>query len=261
MSALCEAGMRPAEAAEIVKNERARAPKMQTESGEIRTSTLVDDMLTAITDNDFEGLRAHLDFAFASQSAAAAYDQHVSPLLARIGQLWAQGSLTIAQEHLASFTIRNLCAHYLRLVSPSHEAPVALLACADDEPHEIGLLGFGLHVASWGFRPITLGARVPVEALAESIAVHRPAFVGISLVLRPSDPDALFAAYARACANTPWVVGGPAASELAAVVKALEGHVLPSPPDGSLEPLLARWFRANVTGGPLSAAVRPISPR
>jgi hypothetical protein len=218
-------------------------------------------MLAAITANDFEGLRARLDLAFASQSAAVAYDQYVSPLLARIGQSWADGTLTIAQEHLASYSIRNLSAHYLRLVSPAQDAPVALLACADDEPHEIGLIGFGLHVASWGFRPIMLGARVPVEALAESITVHRPAFVGISVVLPPRDPESLFEAYKRVCANTPWVVGGPAAAALAPIVKALEGHLLPSPADGSLEPLLARWFRAHVAGGPLSAAVRSLPSR
>jgi len=85
MSALCEAGMRPAEAAEIVKNERARGPTVPAESSEVATPTLVEDMLAAITANDFEGLRARLDLAFASQSAAVAYDQYVSPLLARIG--------------------------------------------------------------------------------------------------------------------------------------------------------------------------------
>jgi methanogenic corrinoid protein MtbC1 len=144
-----------------------------------------------------------------------------------VGEKWSAGELSVAAEHAGSHVVRTLLANLVRLVTPPAPAPTALLACFGEEQHEIGLLGFALHVASWGYRPLYLGARTPPKALAEAIAAHRPAFVALSVVIAPPLEDArdLLRGYQRVLDDTPWIVGGPAAHEIADLVRRRGGHL------------------------------------
>lgn len=227
---LCASGLRPAEAVKSAR-EATRPPPNAAAAADLALSAaqLVDVMVRAIATLDLDGLRAALDLAFSSGSAASAYDAVIAPALRRVGELWAKGELSIANEHAASQAIRERLSSLLRLVTPPAPAPRALLACFDEEQHDIGLLGFGLHVASWGFRPLYLGARVPPSALEHAIAQHAPAFVAISVVVPPEDANApaIVSEIARACRAVPWLVGGPGAAVIAVLVRRYKGYMAP----------------------------------
>jgi cobalamin-dependent methionine synthase I len=171
---------------------------------------------------DDAAIRETLDIAFAQRLPAQVFDERVSPALVKVGELWETGELTVAHEHLLAALVRDRLVERLEHRLPSQGDSSALLACVDEEQHDIGLLGFALHVASWGIRPVVLGARVPPAALEATISRARPRFVGLSIVrpLLRARAKALFAEYSRALRGQHWVLGGPAASAVAEFAEA-----------------------------------------
>ncbi|MEO7096401.1 MAG: B12-binding domain-containing protein, partial [Polyangiales bacterium] len=226
MASLCAGGLRPAEAARTVRAQTTPPIAPSTSADEEGAERIVD----AVRALDVDALRAALEVGLATGNAAHAYDVVIAPALRRIGDLWARGELSIANEHAGSHIVRDLLSTLLRLATPPPPAPAVVLACFDEEQHELGLLGFALHVASWGYRPLFLGARVPPAALGEAIATHRPALVGIGMVVAPPTDDtrAVLSAYGKACGAVPWIVGGPGSLHAAEHVRRRGGVVAPA---------------------------------
>src|SRR5213078_2548473 len=82
---------------------------------------------------------------------------------------WRRGALTVAQEHLASSTVRSALQ---RLLADARGCVrgVAVLACAPGERHDIGLLMLAVLLRADGWQVAYLGADTPVGdavALAE----------------------------------------------------------------------------------------------
>lgn len=222
MASLCGSGVRPAEAAHLAREQSHPAQVAPPMPGD-----LVGRLTAAVQTMDGEGVRAIVALALENDPARG-YDTVVSPALVAVGERWECGEVSVAAEHFGSQIIRHSLATVLRMVTPPSPAPRALLACIDEEQHDLGLLGLALHFASWGYRPVFLGARVPPKALGDAIAVDRPAIVALSVVVEPTeDTRALFAAYGKACAGVPWIVGGPGASALAEPVRRRGGHLAP----------------------------------
>jgi methanogenic corrinoid protein MtbC1 len=118
------------------------------------------------------------------------------PMLERVGEGWANGAITVVQEHFVSAFCRDqLVAILLRLGCGPTNGPRAVCACMPDESHELGLLGISIRLALRGFRVTHLGARVPVDQLAEFVRMHPPALLCISVMEQV--PAKTVTAYAR----------------------------------------------------------------
>jgi hypothetical protein len=108
------------------------------------------------------------------------------PYLRDLGERWAAGSASVAQEHFAASLIRG------RLLGLARDwgtglGPSVLLACLPDEDHDLGLVTFGVLVARRGWRVTFLGADTPFDALADTVRTLDPALV----VLHTLNPDRL----------------------------------------------------------------------
>lgn len=169
-----------------------------------------------------ELLRRLRAFRRAADSPWATYRHIVRPLLQQIGVGWESGRLSVAAEHLAARAVSAELRAWLEAAQPAPEAPLLLLACVSGEQHELPLQAVALHAAHLGWRAVVLGSRTPPAALAAAVQRLRPAAIGLSVTvpMLHHDPHTLFAAYARACGSTPWIVGGRAAPAHAAVLRA-----------------------------------------
>jgi MerR family transcriptional regulator, light-induced transcriptional regulator len=90
----------------------------------------------------------------------------VLPYLRELGDRWARGDASIAQEHFASGLLRG------RLLGMARGwglgvGPVAVLACLPGEQHDLGLIAFGLALRGRGWRIVNLGADAPIETVEE----------------------------------------------------------------------------------------------
>jgi MerR family transcriptional regulator, light-induced transcriptional regulator len=142
-----------------------------------------DELLDALLSFDCATVQAAFDRVFAARSMDAALRDVVLPALRDIGELWARGNVTIAQEHFATEVITG------RLRGLGREwdhglGPRAILACPAGERHDIGLLCCGLAMHRRGWRVTYLGPDTPTDALASAVEAVDPAIVVIGAVQR-----------------------------------------------------------------------------
>jgi MerR family transcriptional regulator, light-induced transcriptional regulator len=101
----------------------------------------------------------------------------VLPYLRELGERWACGEATVAQEHFASGFIETWMLGMARGWGQRGER-CAVLACLPGERHTLGLVAFGLALRDLGWRVTYLGADAPLPAVAAaSTAVSADAVV------------------------------------------------------------------------------------
>jgi MerR family transcriptional regulator, light-induced transcriptional regulator len=168
-------------------------------------------LLAAIHRYDEDAVQAMLDESLTAFGLEATLRDLILPILAGLGRNWDKDALGISQEHFASNLIRGRLLSLARLWGRGG-GPLALLACAPGEAHDISLLAFGLLLRSYGWRILFLGADTPISTLTQTAKATRPALV----VLTSFDPALLEAeatALSRLSKLVPLFVSGPGASD------------------------------------------------
>jgi len=97
-------------------------------------------------------------------------------VLADLGARWAGGRISIAQEHVASETLRRALARVGDTLPTHPDGPRCVLACAGDDEHTLGLCLVELSARELGWTPLWLGRRTPPE---EILAVLEAIDVGV----------------------------------------------------------------------------------
>lgn len=179
------------------------------------SNRLVEDttarLLGAIERYDEPGAHALLDESLAAFGLESALRDVIIPALTQVGLRWENGTLEIGHEHFASNLIRGRLLSLARLWSRGG-GPLAVLACAPGETHDITLLAFGLLLRSHGWRILFLGADTPIETLAQTAQTTRPALT----VLTSFDAGRLETAATdlrRLAQIAPLALGGPGATQ------------------------------------------------
>jgi methanogenic corrinoid protein MtbC1 len=129
-----------------------------------------DQLRTEIVDatlrTDVAGLGNLVEQALSLPSLHDAFFEVLAPALIEVGTRWEAGELTVAQEHLATSTVRAAMQRLLADVRANVRG-VAVLACAPGEQHEIGLLMFAVLLRADGWQVAYLGADTPVVDAVE----------------------------------------------------------------------------------------------
>lgn len=113
-------------------------------------------------------------------SLATVFDRVAGPALVDVGDRWAKGVISVAQEHLAAQTVIDALARVRALIEVPATRGRVLLAAPGEELHDIALRMVAVLLAGAGFTAMMLGARVPVPDLAMMITAERPAAVVLS---------------------------------------------------------------------------------
>lgn len=194
-------GFRISEAAALLGGARLEAA---------RSSAAVRHALyEAAAQADVDTLHALLDQTFTLFPLEQALTRIVEPLLQQVGEAWASGELSVAQEHLVSAAIR---ARLERLLADARGEVrgVAVLACVPGELHELGLLMFGALLRADGWQVAYLGADAPLDDVFDLAARLDATLVCLSVTMRDR-ADAL--GKTSAPAGVTLVLGGHASNE------------------------------------------------
>jgi DNA-binding transcriptional MerR regulator len=89
----------------------------------------------------------------------------IVPLLQELGERWAKGSGSIAEEHFFSMFLRNKLGARFHHLNRSGQGPRLLAACLPGEQHEVGLLLFALAALDRDYRVVLLGPNTPLPEL------------------------------------------------------------------------------------------------
>jgi MerR family transcriptional regulator, light-induced transcriptional regulator len=191
-------------------------------AGPVATAELpamAGDLRRALERFDDAGTQAALDALTASFSFETVAREVILPYLRELGERWERGEVSVAHEHFASVVLRGRLLALARGWDRG-TGPRALLACAPEEQHELGLLVFGLALRQFGWRITFLGADTPIDTLTAAAADLSPAAV-VLIALTPERLEPHRERLAQLGEETRLLLGGSGAQEgLAAAVGA-----------------------------------------
>jgi DNA-binding transcriptional MerR regulator len=136
-------------------------------------------LLTAIRRYDEAAANSVLDESLAAFGLEQVLSQVVLPTLKQVGDGWERGEIEISHEHFASNLIRARLLALARFWGRG-TGPLALLACAPGETHDITLLAFALVLRSYSWRILFLGADTPIATLTQTAETTEPALAVVS---------------------------------------------------------------------------------
>ncbi|MFC1483878.1 B12-binding domain-containing protein [Candidatus Neomarinimicrobiota bacterium] len=111
----------------------------------------------------------------------AIYDNLVTPVLHRIGELWAEGAINITEEHVASQGIRDSLIRLQDIVHVSNERDEKVLCMnLSDELHDIAIKMVQHILEERGFEVLFTGQRTPAERMEEVLCIYQPRRIYIS---------------------------------------------------------------------------------
>jgi methanogenic corrinoid protein MtbC1 len=153
--------------------DRARAVPASSLTPELLSSLLVD--------GDDELAAWALRHALAESPRADVYDGLLAGAMVIIGERWASGQWSVADEHLASLTFQRALERVRPERGPERRiGPLAVLAGVAGERHMIGLICLGHLLEEGGWTVANLGADVPSADLATYVSRQRPTLVALT---------------------------------------------------------------------------------
>jgi DNA-binding transcriptional MerR regulator len=206
MRELLASGLSAAEAARATLAE----PESETTAG-VEPALAAASLRAAIERLDDAAAHLAFDRLLADFSLDTVLEGVLLPLLHELGEGWARGEVSVAQEHFASNLVRGRVLALARGWDRG-SGPRAVLACPPGERHDLGLLIFGLALREHGWRITFLGADTPLDTIGETVRQLAPA----ALVLAVTDPallDPVAAELHELAADTTVWLGGAGARE------------------------------------------------
>lgn len=217
MVALIADGLPAARAARLIAAESfAVAPDLEPES-------LAELLRVALLGYDAERAHATIDRLLATHPLSSVLERAILPVLREIGAGWADGEVSVGQEHFAS----ELIGVRLRALTRGWELGAgrrAVLACPSAERHDLGLLCCGLALREQGWRVIYLGPDTPDSALTHAVRHNQPDALVVG-VLQPAPMARAAAVLASLGTETQVLVGGAGAREGTGWERLSEGPV------------------------------------
>jgi MerR family transcriptional regulator, light-induced transcriptional regulator len=138
------------------------------------------------------------------------------PALKKVGELWHEEKLSIAQEHMFTCCVNRIVLSMTNnMQNASDNSPAMLFATPSEETHECGILLSCLLAAAQQYRCYYLGANLPGKDIVEAAQHLQPDIIVIGLVKTPPEPDTIsqlqiVATAIKTMASTVWIGGSGA---------------------------------------------------
>jgi len=186
------ASLSSAELKSLLSNEKSIAPQIKTNvklSGpDINIEELLAECVETIKDYDAKKLESILLNASARLTQPVLIEEVVIPLVYKIGDMWHNGEIRVANEHLASSVIRSFLFNLLESYTINESAPVLISATPRGQEHELGALIAAVVAAASGWKVVYLGSNLPAEEIGAVASYLNAKVVAVSLVYPSDDP-------------------------------------------------------------------------
>ena len=112
------------------------------------------------------------------------FDRILRPVMAKIGEDWANGKLAIATEHVASNVAQTLVKIIMDQVSGTGNKKKIMLCVPVGEEHHIGCDVLETYLTIKGFKIFNMGTSIPTESIIEFINMKKPDIILISITIQ-----------------------------------------------------------------------------
>lgn len=111
------------------------------------------------------------------------YEGVIKPAMYKVGELWEEGKISVATEHLASAIVETLLGHlYYRIIKNADtNKMVVVITSVEDEVHQIGAKMVSDMFELHGWTSHFLGANTPMDELLDFISRINPTIIGLSM--------------------------------------------------------------------------------
>lgn len=141
-----------------------------------------EHLLEALLHHDLEGADRIMGEMLAFYTPEDMTLQVIGPTMADIGEAWASGQITVADEHLATGYLRHRLLMWMVTGPRPYPINPTVLACAPGEWHEGSLLMLGVLLRRQGWPVAYLGQSQPLSDLAAfTQVIHPPAIVLVAM--------------------------------------------------------------------------------
>lgn len=181
------AGYSTTQLAQLIAEDDAALPAATAVESSSRVRDAVDAALSAARALDGDRLDTILRRALGGLGIATFLEEVVPLLMHEVGHAWIAGTMTIAQEHLASATSISIVLDAFRALRPEAKAPRLLAATPAGEVHSVGAALAAGMAALDGWAVTYLGPNLPAEEWAEAARSIEAQVVAVSVVA-PADP-------------------------------------------------------------------------
>ncbi|WJY27507.1 cobalamin B12-binding domain-containing protein [Sporosarcina trichiuri] len=182
---------------------------------------------------DEQAAISYIDGVLAGNDRLTLYEDLLTPAMIRIGELWEQNEITVADEHLATAVCDYVISDY-EYRSSSDDAPdrkKVMLFGVEGEEHYIGLKMAAAVFQEFGWRVRYLGPNLPLRHAETAVNAWQPDVVAMSAALSYRLP--ILRKSVQVLANTDCrpsiVIGGRMAPHASFTEEAAPGQVLVMP--------------------------------
>ena len=176
MHKLVISGVSPAEAAQLAVSHVAEVHDLEFKALPLVDTELVDALLRAAQALDRNAVEQIIRSRISEDGTVLTWTNLLVPMLSMIGEEWERSGQGIASEHMVSEVIKSVLSERVVVERPRNEVP-ALLACVGEELHSLAITALAAALAENGIQVQFLGARTPVEAIAEVVRRSAPAAI------------------------------------------------------------------------------------
>ena len=111
------------------------------------------------------------------------FDRILKPVMYRIGEEWADGTISIATEHVASNIAQTLVKIIMDRISGAGNKKKVLICVPLGEEHHLGCDVLETYLTIKGFKVYNMGVSMPTESILSFIDNNKPDAVLISITL------------------------------------------------------------------------------
>jgi len=200
-------------------------PGTATDDLDAAAEEIVTAALDAVRRLDERELAEIFERASLALSGLGVVGHVISPLMRRVGTLWAEGVLRPVHEHLAAAAARTYITALLRGYHPVATAPRLVATTPSGQLHELGALIAAAVAAAQGWQVTYLGPDLPAAEIAAAAHARDARVVALSLLYPADDPhmaEELRRLTRLLPQDTELVVGGAGSAAYSEVLDELE---------------------------------------
>jgi methanogenic corrinoid protein MtbC1 len=178
LKAAVDAGNRIGDVANLQDAELAQRIDRKRETG----NDYIKQVFVALIKFDAAEIQRLLAIQLSALGPVRFASEYAMPLMREIGDRWANGSMSIASEHLATSILHAMLGSALQPSVSSLMGPRIVFATLSGDRHEIGLQMAALTAMGAGAAPVYLGSELPIEELLLAIERTNASALALSVV-------------------------------------------------------------------------------
>ena len=172
----------------LLRREQGIAPAAQSPTKRVRKKMVPGKLPSAesfgdllLSENEAEATAQLIDAYLQNHALATLFDTTLTNAMHRVGDLWFNGTITIADEHLATRVMLSALQKLRSIVVPVQATGLQAVCCGiEGDLHELPIHLAEIIFESEGWNVSNLGPNTPLFTLRDMVAQKKPDLVCIS---------------------------------------------------------------------------------